>query len=70
MKRDIKNMKKQTKGQKIVTKHEWIISTLKTMGIGQRHLEILQNSLVVDPNTEQTPYQAIIDNFSKEHQVQ
>jgi hypothetical protein len=70
MKRDIKRMKKVTKGQKIVTKHEWIVSTLKTMGIGQRHLDILQNSLLVDPNVEHTPYQVIIENFSKEHQVQ
>ena len=41
MKRDIKRMKKDQKGLVIVTKHEWIISTLKTMGIGQKHLDIL-----------------------------
>jgi len=31
MKRDIKKMKKATKGEKIITKHEWIIQTLSTM---------------------------------------
>lgn len=60
-------MKKETKGLKIVTKHEWIISTLKTMGIGQKHLDILSNSLLVDPNVEMTPYQVLLDKFSKEH---
>jgi hypothetical protein len=70
MKRDIHRMKKETSGQKIVTKHEWIVSTLKTMGIAQKHLDILEKSLLVDPNVEMTPYQVLIDKFSKEHQVQ
>jgi hypothetical protein len=40
------------------------------MGLGQKHLDILSNSLLVNPNAEMTPYQVIIEKFSKEHQVQ
>lgn len=77
MKRDIKKMKKATKGNKIITKHEWIIQTLSTMneqdpkaiGLSPNHLDILKKSLLVDPNNEITPYQSIIEKFSKEHQA-
>jgi len=40
------------------------------MGIGQKHLDILEKSLLVNPNVEQTPYQILIEKYSKEHQVQ
>ena len=63
-------MRKLSKGQKIISKHEWILSTLKSLGqVPQKHLDILAASIYVDPNQEKTPYQIIIEKFSQEQQT-
>lgn len=53
MKRDIKQVKKETNFSKIITKHEWIIQTLSTMAkqdpsgipVTKAHLDVLAKSL-------------------------
>lgn len=69
MMRDISKLKANT--NKLVTKHEWIIQTLRTMnnqdpkniGLSERQFKILANSLSINPNIELTPYQHIFDKY-------
>ena len=62
MLKDLAKVKMGT--DKIVTKNEWIISTLRVInaqdpeniGLDESHFSILERQLIVDPNLEMTPY--------------
>ena len=50
MKRDLKKLKKTSRGARIISKEEWILQTLKSMneiedlGIGPKEIEVLLKS--------------------------
>jgi hypothetical protein len=62
MQRDLAKVKIGT--DKIATKNEWIISTLRVLnaqdpqniGLDESHFSILEKQLIIDPNLEMTPY--------------
>lgn len=69
----MKKIRKSLSGAKIVTKHEWILHTLRqlieqdpSLEIKQEHLQVLENSLLVNPNLSLTPYQQIIQKFHRD----
>lgn len=69
----MKKIRKSLGGTKIVTKHEWILYTLRqiidqdpTIDIKPEHLQVLENSLLINPNTSLTPYQQIIQKFHRD----
>ena len=75
MDRDIRKV--AFKGDKIITSQQWILSTLRTLNnqdptkicLSEEHFKVLNSQIYVDPNTEQTPYQSIVDRFQREQQV-
>lgn len=63
----MKKLRKSIGGAKIVTKYEWILYTLRqlievdpSIDIKPEHLQVLENSLLINPNNSLTPYQQII----------
>ena len=66
-------MRKSQKGAKIITKYEWILQTLRqmneqdpTIDLKPEHLEVLENSILINPNSNLTPYQQIIQKFHRD----
>jgi len=73
MKRDMKKLRKSQEGAKIVTKYEWILQTLRqmneqdpTIDLKPEHLEVLESSILINPNSNLTPYQQIIQKFHRD----
>ena len=58
----------------MITKHEWIISTLRTLneqdpeaiGLTEKHFQVLEQQLYIDPHSEVTPYQKIVSKYQRE----
>jgi hypothetical protein len=73
MKRDMRKLRKSVNGSKIITKYEWILQTLRqmnesdpTLDLKPEHLEVLENSILINPNSNFTPYQLIIQKFHRD----
>lgn len=58
----------------MVTNREWIIATLRTLndrdpeaiGLSEKHFQILEQQLMIDPNKEMTPFQVILSKYQKD----
>ena len=69
----MKKLRKNQTGAKIITKYEWILQTLRqmneqdpTIDLKPEHLEVLENSILINPNSNLTPYQQIIQKFHRD----
>lgn len=58
----------------MVSSKEWIIATLRTLnqqdplniGLSENHFKILEEQMIIDPNQEQTPFQAVLAKYQKD----